>query len=439
MEAEMKKRINRLIKIVAWITVSIMLFGLAAYAGDEDPAQENSAEAVEEAAAEDSTETGAELVVKVGFVYPKTGDLASFGEYTEEWTKYVVDLANQKGITIDGQKAVISLITADSQSDPKEARKAAKQLIEEKNIDIMITSKTADTTVPVSEICESKGIVCLSVDTPDEAWDVRGHKYSFHAGFDISSELDCFMDAWDQIVNNHRVGVMHPADSEGSTMINTIPNYITDRGYTAYDPGSYLPGQQNFSNIIRNLKTQKVEVLAGVMTNADFETFYAQLKEDGYLENIKVITIAKTALFRKDIEKMDVEGLCTEIWWDPTFPYVSSLDGSTGAELNEQFTKLTGQDHAPAAVGYDYANIEILYAVLNSAGSLNSDKLIEAAENLDLDTVMGHVQYNDRNYSVQPLAEGQWVTDSTGEWVRVIISGGTVEGLEPTGTLQELK
>ena len=165
------------------------------------------------------TDPSGDVIVRVGFVYPKTGDLASFGEYTEEWTKYVVDQANELGITIDGKKAKISLITADSMSDPMEARTAARQLIKEKNIDIMITSKTADTTVPVSEICEKEGIVCLSVDTPDEAWAVNTHKYSFHAGFDISEELNCFMDAWKQTDTNMRVGIMHPNDSEGSTMI----------------------------------------------------------------------------------------------------------------------------------------------------------------------------------------------------------------------------
>ena len=420
----MKKNIR---KIIVLFTVVMMIAGLTACGQSSAPKQE------------EAKEPGSDIVIKVGFVYPKTGDLASFGEYTEEWTKYVVDQVNSKGITIDGQNAQISLITADSQSDPEEARKAARQLIEEKNIDIMITSKTADTTVPVSDVCESKGIVCLSVDTPDEAWAVEGHKYSFHAGFDISSELNCFMDAWKQIPTSNRVGVMHPNDSEGSTMINTLPNYVKEDGYTAYDPGAYLPGQQDFTNIIRNLKTQKVEILAGVMTNADFETFYNQLKEDGYLENIKVITIAKTALFRKDIEKLGVEGLCTEIWWDASFPYTSSIDGSTNEQLNEQFTKLTGQDHASAAVGYDYANIEILYAVLNSAGSLDTDKLVEAAKNLDLDTVIGKIKYNDRNYSVQPLAEGQWVTDESGNWTRVIISAGSVEGLETTGTLKALQ
>ncbi len=417
----MKKIYQRILAILAAVAVMV---GLAACGGKN---------------VQPDTDPSGDVIVRVGFVYPKTGDLASFGEYTEEWTKYVVDQANELGITIDGKKAKISLITADSMSDPKEARKAARQLIKEKNIDIMITSKTADTTVPVSEICEKEGIVCLSVDTPDEAWAVNTHKYSFHAGFDISEELNCFMDAWKQTDTNMRVGIMHPNDSEGSTMINVAPDYIKTQGYTAYDPGAYLPGQQDFSNVIRNLKTQQVEVLAGVMTNADFATFYKQLEESGYLENIKVITVAKTALFKKDIEALDVEGLCTEIWWDETFPTKSSLTGKTSAQIKEEFTKLTGQEHASAAVGYDYANIEILYAVLNAAGTLNTDKLIAAAEKLDLDTVIGKVNFNARHYSVQPLAEGQWVVGGNGDWTREIISAGSVEGLAVTSQLQPLR
>ena len=222
-------------------------------------------------------------------------------------------------------------------------------------------------------------------------------------------------------------------------MINVIPDYIKEQGYTAYDPGAYLPGQKDFTNVIRNLKTQQVEILAGVMTNADFATFYQQLEESGYLENIKVITVAKTALFKKDIEALDVEGLCTEIWWDEAFPTKSSMSGKTSAQLKEEFTKLTGQEHASAAVGYDYANIEILYAVLNAAGSLDSAKLIAAAEKLDLDTVIGKVKYNSRHYSVQPLAEGQWIVGSNGDWERAIIAEGSVEGLAVTGVLKPLQ
>ena len=393
--------------------------------------------AVQAAESEPESASESTQVIKVGFVYPKTGVYASFGEFTEEFTNFAVDKANEAGIQINGSNAKISLITADSQSNPKEAEKAAEQLIAEKNIDIMITSKTADTTVPVSKVCEKKGVVCLSVDTPDEAWAVRPHKYAFHAGFNTESELNCFKAAWDQCDSSGRIGVLHANDTEGSIMINAMPAFAENNGYTAYDPGPYQPGQTDFTNVIRNLKTQKVDVLAGVMSTEEFRNFYEQLEEDGYLSEIKCITIAKAALFERDIEALDVSGLCTEVWWNEDFPFVSSMDGMTSQDLASQFESITGKTMIPSTAGYDYANIELLYAVLNAAGSLDTTALVSAAKSLDIDTIIGHVKFNDQNYSVQPLATGQWVYDNTAmSWKQEIIAADEIDGLETTASFQ---
>ena len=425
----MKKNVLKISALLVSGLLAISLMGFSVKTTVQAAETEASSEA------ESAGETA--QVIKVGFVYPKTGVYASFGEFTEEFTNFAVNKANEAGIQINGNKATISLVTADSQSDPKEAEKAAEQLIAEKNIDIMITSKTADTTVPVSKICEKKGVVCLSVDTPDEAWAVRDHKYSFHAGFNTESELNCFKAAWDQCGSSGRIGVLHANDTEGSIMSNAMPAFAEQNGYTAYDPGTYQPGQTDFTNVIRNLKTQKVDVLAGVMSPEEFQSFYGQLEEDGYLSEIKCITIAKAALFERNIEALDVSGLCTEVWWNEAFPFVSSLDGMTSQELAAQFEAITGKTTIPSTAGYDYANIEILYAVLNAAGSLDTSALVSAAKSLDLDTVIGHIQYNDRGYSVQPLATGQWIYDNTSmSWKQEIIAADEIEGLETTAEFQ---
>ena len=106
-------------------------------------------------------------------------------------------------------------MVADSESNATKASEAANNLISSKNIDIMITSHTADTTVPVAAACERAGVVCLSVDTPDEAWATSDYKYSYHAGFNTENELSCFKDAWDAAgIAGGKVGVMHATDTE---------------------------------------------------------------------------------------------------------------------------------------------------------------------------------------------------------------------------------
>lgn len=378
----------------------------------------------------DSTGKGKQII-KVGFVYPKTGTYASFGEYSEEFTNYAIQKANKAGIVVDGKKASLSLVTADSGSSPTNAEDEARKLIRDKKIDVMITSKTADTTVPVSRVCEQNHILCLSVDTPDEAWAVENHKYSFHAGFTSGEELTAFMGAWKQASTNKRIGILHANDSEGSTMIDMAPGFASENGFTAYDPGSYTPGTRDFSSIIRNLKTQKVQILAGVMSDMDFSELYSQLREDGYAERIKVITVAKAALFQSDIEQIRADGICTEVWWTPEFPTSSSIDGMTSTELGKEFTRMTGSDEIPMAVGYDYANIEILYHVLKNAGTLDTERLVQAAEDLDIRTVIGEVKFNRKHYSSQPLVTGQWIYNNVNNtWKRNLVDTASVSGLQ---------
>ena len=102
------------------------------------------------------------------------------------------------------------MVYADSESDPTKASEAASKLIDSENIDVMITSHTNDTTIPVAAACERAGVPCLSVDTPDDAWANEGpYTWCYHAGFNTENELNCFKDAWDMVKDsNKKIGLM---------------------------------------------------------------------------------------------------------------------------------------------------------------------------------------------------------------------------------------
>lgn len=103
----------------------------------------------------------AEDYIKVGIVIPQTGVLTAFGAGTEEMTQYALDQINEAGgLEVDGTVKKLKLFVGDSQSEPEKARQVAQQMISDQNVDVMLTSHTADTTVPVSEACEEAGILC---------------------------------------------------------------------------------------------------------------------------------------------------------------------------------------------------------------------------------------------------------------------------------------
>lgn len=98
--------------------------------------------------------------------------------------------------------------------------------------------------------------------------------------------------------------------------------------------------------------------------------------------------------------------------------------------------ELTGAEYAPATAGYDYANVEILYNVLKNAGTLDTDALVKAADELSIDTVIGPVDFNDQHYSVQPLVTGQWIYNEDGTWTQEIIANTQVPDCPTTAELK---
>ncbi len=427
----MKKKLAQLLAV----GMCVAMIGSLAACGDSSSSSSTSNDT---ATASDSTSSGG--VITVGVVYPATGALAGFGDGTEEFYQYAVDQINELGgIEIDGEMMTIELVFADSESDATKASEAANNLISSKNVDIMLTAKTADTTVPVAAACERAGIICLSVDTPDEAWATSDYTYSYHAGFNTENELSAFADAWDLAgIAGGTVGVMHATDTEGQTMSAAISEYAESRGYTAYDPGSYTSGATDYTSIINNLKSEGCDAVAGVMLTSDFGTFFSQLKSSGYMP--KVVTVAKATLFTSDVDSAGSDGLasglCSEVWWTANHPYTSSITGQTCAEIAEKWIELVdGFDYAPATAGYDYANVEILYNVLTAAGTLDADAIAAVCDEIEFDTIIGTINYNESHYSVQTLCTGQWIYNEDGTWSQNIIAANQVDGLEANGTI----
>ena len=429
----MKKRLARILSIVC---ATVMIASLAACGNSGDGGSNGGTTGGKEASDGDT--------IVVGCVIPLTGSLAAFGHGGQEMRNYAIDQINNDkgGIEIDGTTKKIEIVYADSESDPTKASEAATKLIESNNIDLMITSHTNDTTIPVAAACERAGVPCLSVDTPDDAWAAEGpYEYCFHAGFNTENELNSFKDAWDMIPdNNKKIGLMYANDVEGQELSGAIKEFAEANGYTVVDPGAYTSGATDYTSIINKIKAEGCDIVCGVMITPDFATFYSQLKSSGYMP--KVCTVAKATLFAADVDAVGAngvgDGVVSEVWWTPNHPYSSSLSGQTSKEIGDVWMSLTGDTYAPATAGYDYANIEILYDVLSRAETSSAADIVKAAAATDFDSVIGHISYNEDHVSIQPLITGQWIYKDGG-FVQEIIANTQVPNAPVTAEIKLLK
>jgi branched-chain amino acid transport system substrate-binding protein len=144
-------------------------------------------------------------VLKIGYVSPQTGPLASFAAADNFIVKTVQD-ALAKGFTAGGKKRTIEIVVKDSQSSATRATDVTKELINNDQVDIVVASSTPDVTNPVADQCEANGMPNVSTIAPWEAWyfgrgakEGQAFKYTTLFFFGMDQFSECFFPMWERI------------------------------------------------------------------------------------------------------------------------------------------------------------------------------------------------------------------------------------------------
>ena len=177
--------------------------------------------------------------IKIGFVDPRTGPIAAFGEATEYVVnKFLNDMGNQ--ITINGVTHPVRLIYKDSQSNGNRAAEVTNELISRDEVDIVLASSTPDTTNPVADQCEINEVPCVSSDCPWQPYffgrggnPAEGFEWTYHFFWGLEDVIANFTNLWNSISTNKVVGgyfQMMLTETHGEMRILVSPNPWLHKG-----------------------------------------------------------------------------------------------------------------------------------------------------------------------------------------------------------------
>jgi branched-chain amino acid transport system substrate-binding protein len=109
--------------------------------------------------------------------------------------------------------------------------------------------------------------------------------------------------------------------------------------------------------------------------------------------------------------------MSTEVWWTPSFPFKSAATGDACRQIADDYTKATGKQWLQT-IGYTHALFDVAIAALKGAADpTNRDAIRDAIANLNVDTLVGPVNFKDshiKNVSTTYLAGGQWLKSKSG-------------------------
>ena len=364
----------------------------------------------------------ADDTIKVGFISPRTGPLGGFGETDG----YVLELARKAlaaGLQAGGKTWKVEILDQDTQSDPSRAGQLAKDLINNKGIDLMLVVSTPETINPVADACEAAGVPCLSTVMPWEAWYFgRGakpgapspFKWTYHFGFGVGEFLKTYASQWNLIETNKKVGVMYPNDADGNAIRANLAPALTKAGFTIVDPGAYETGTTDFSVQIALFKQEGVEIFNSFPIPPDFAAFWRQAAQQGLTQQIKICQVAKTGLFPSDIESLGDLGvnISSAAYWHKAFPYKSTLTGVSGTELADGYEASSGKQWTQQ-LGASLSLLDAGFDALKASTDVKSKEAVaKALSTLKTTTIAGKVDFTSgpvANVSPGPIIGTQWV------------------------------
>jgi branched-chain amino acid transport system substrate-binding protein len=370
---------------------------------------------------------GADNMLKVGFISPRTGALGGFGQ-TDGYVLDVVRKSLASGFAVGDKTFDVKILDQDTQSDPSRAGQLAKGLINSDKIDLMLVVSTPETINPVADACEAAGVPCLSSVMPWEAWYFgRGakpgqpspFKWTYHFGFGVEEFHKTYVSQWNLLPTNKKVGVLYPNDADGNAIRAHLAPALAKDGFTIVDAGPYEDGTTDYSAQIALFKKEKCEIFNSFPIPPDFAAFWRQAAQQGYTKMVKISQIAKTGLFPDGVEALGNLGfnISSAAYWHKAFPYKSSLTGVSGVDLADGYEKAAGKQWTQQ-LGASLSVFDAGFAALKAAGDpTNKEAVAKAIATLNTTTIAGKVDFTSGpvpNVASGPIIGTQWVKAAAG-------------------------
>jgi branched-chain amino acid transport system substrate-binding protein len=346
-----------------------------------------------------AVETGRE--VKIGFVTPSTGPLASFGIPDG----YCVDRAREvyaDGVVCgDGLKHPVTIIVRDSQSDPNRAGQVGGDLILNDKVDIITVASSPDNVVPVAGQAEALGTPCISCDAPWQSYiepRTGGNldavfKWTYHVFFGAEDSFDVMGDVFHRLPTNNVLALLYSNSSDGNAVHDVELPVLKEMGFTVVDGSGFTEGNEDFTAIISMFKKAGAELGHGLVSPGDFINFWKQSIQQSWLP--KVSLWGKALLFPQSLEAIGPIGynLCADQWWGADWPFKSAVLNQTAREFADDYEAKTNSQWTQP-LGH-FMLFEWAYDVLKKSTSVDDkNAIMQAVKTTKLDTILGTIDFS---------------------------------------------
>lgn len=341
-----------------------------------------------------STAAMAQQTVKIGAIYPLSGNAASAGNFSKAAIELGVDIVNNahpelKDIPLAATQglpglggAKIEVIFADNQGTPAAGQNQALRLITEEKVVALIGAYQSGITVTTSAIAEKYGIPFLTPESVAANLTERGFKWFFRTTPVASDIAKAYMEFLKEQKAAGRkidtIAIVNENTEYGTSIASVVKEEAIKSGFNVALVIPYPANTTDVQPQVLQLKEKNTDVVVFVSYTSDAILYAKTMKDLNYKPPIMIADNAgfNDPSFVKS-SGMLVEGLINRSSFAPGKP------GSISAIINEMYKKKTGVDLDDPS-GRGLQGFLTLAEAINRAGSTDPAKIQAALRATDL-------------------------------------------------------
>lgn len=336
-----------------------------------------------------STSGGSSDTIKIGGVFPLTGDVPALGAAMQNGAKLAIEEINEKGGILGGKK--LELISEDDQNTASVAPNAITKLIEQDKVVGVVGTYASSCSIPMASVAKEKKIPMISIGSTNEKVTTQGGEYVFRA---------CFIDplqgkvgaqfALDKL-KAKKAALLYDVSQDYCVGIaeKFVSNFKEGGGEIVYEE-TYNKGDSDFKAFITEMANKSIDVVYLPDNYSTVGLIAKQIREAG----------------------MTCAILGSDSWSDPGLVTVGG-DAVEGAYFtdhvslqsdNEKVTSFVskykekfGSDPSGFSV-LAYESILLMSNAIEKAGSTDTTAIKDALTATDMDGLASHYKFDsDRN------------------------------------------
>jgi branched-chain amino acid transport system substrate-binding protein len=367
--------------------------------------------------------------VKIGAIYPLSGNAASTGVHTKAAFETAVEIINNgnpalgnlpvtKNAGLKGLGgAKVEVVFADNQGSPAVGQNQALRLITEEKVVALSGSYQSGITLTTSAISEKYGIPFVNGESVAANLTERGFKWFFRttpvAGDFARIYFDFLKDmkASGQKVDN--IALVHENTEYGTSVANVITSTFKENGLGIAQDIAYSANTTDVQSQVLQLKDKKPDVVIMISYTSD-AILYAKTFQA--LDYKPPMLIADNAGYSDPSTLKAVGKQIQGIFNRSSFAI--GPPGSPTFLINEMYKKKSGGDDMDDTVARQMQGFFVLVDAIDRAGSTEPAKIQAALKATDLkpdQLIMGYkgVKFDDKGQNI--LAAGLVIQLQDGE------------------------